>query len=274
LQVFAVIVMGVALLGLWAICREFLLLARLRRNGVRTTGTVTGHLRGSGSVDRPVIEFSDRHGRPVEYSPSWGGQKKFVPLGNQVAVAYLAEDPRKARLAGSETRRGSLVLGALVCSVFLALGLLLVTGVLPQSSESPLFGLDADSPMTWFVALAMQVPGVLMIGYGIHRRRSLNALRRDGVAATGTVVRVFGERDEEERRAVVEFLDWNHRRIQVVVSSPSRSVTVGTQVPLVYRPDSPENAQLASSSDASRSLRFGVVLFLATVVAGGLILFS
>jgi hypothetical protein len=274
LQVFAVILTGVALLGFWAICREFLLLARLRRNGVRTTGTVTGHLRGSGSVDRPVIEFSDRHGRPVRYSPSWGGQKKFVPLGNQVAVAYLADDPRKARLAGAETRRGSLVLGALVCSVFLALGLLLVTGVLPQSSESPLFSPDADSPMTWLVALAIQVPGVLMIGYGIRRLRSLNALRGDGVAATGTVVQVFGERDEEERRTVVEFPDWNHRRIQVVVSSPSRSVTVGTQVPLVYRPDSPESAQLASSSDASRSLLFGVVLFLATVVAGGFILFS
>lgn len=117
-------------------------------------------------------------------------------------------------------------------------------------------------------------PGALLIAHGVHRLRKLNALRRDGVVATGTVVRVFGEGDEEERRSVVEFPDWNRRRIQVVVGSSKRSVTVGTHVPLVYRPDSPENARLASPSPEVRTLLSGVVFFVSALVFGGFLLFA
>ena len=85
------------LASLWAGARE----ARLSRYGLRAEGAVVNqeHEPGDNS-SKPVIELTDRQGRPVWFRPATTGTG--LVLGNRVPVAYL---PKRPKSAGVPTRK-------------------------------------------------------------------------------------------------------------------------------------------------------------------------
>jgi hypothetical protein len=264
---FGVVMVLIGVLGISTIGREFALLARIRRAGVSVTGTVVKHVKGS-RVDRPVIRFADQRGRYVEFTPKRAFRSKFVPEGERFFVRYLVDEPEKARLAKEEAQPGSLFVFTLVCLGFLVVGLLLMVGVVPPSAHGAKVRSGPDAKL---VILAMSsLVGLCVLGFGSFRIRSVLAMRRDGVTTTGTVVRVFSERagEGEQRKAVIEFVDTNQRRIQFVANSPSRSA--GGPVPVAYWPGRPEQARIASVSRLATSVAVATLFF---AVVDGLLLF-
>ncbi|MQS16315.1 DUF3592 domain-containing protein [Streptomyces kaniharaensis] len=89
-----------SLLCLWGGMREARLQARLRQYGVHTEGVVVDqHLAPSDDFDlTPVIEFTDRQGRPVRFTPAATGKRMGMDLGTQVPVVYLPEHPENGRV--------------------------------------------------------------------------------------------------------------------------------------------------------------------------------
>ena len=89
-----------SLLCLWGGVREAWLQARLRRYGVHAEGVVVDqYLAPSDDVSlTPVIEFTDRQGRPVRFTPVATGKRTGIDLGTHVPVVYLAEHPENARV--------------------------------------------------------------------------------------------------------------------------------------------------------------------------------
>ncbi|WP_369392429.1 DUF3592 domain-containing protein [Streptomyces sp. CG1] len=87
----------VGLVSLWAGAREARLQIRLSRSGLHAAGVVVDqeHEPGDDS-STPVIEFTDRQGRPVRFRPPM--MATGLSLGTQVPVAYLPERPRSARV--------------------------------------------------------------------------------------------------------------------------------------------------------------------------------
>ncbi|GGU56603.1 hypothetical protein GCM10010211_21860 [Streptomyces albospinus] len=88
------------LLCLWGGVREARLQVRLRRYGVHTEGVVVDQfLAPSDDFDvTPVIEFTDRQGRPVRFTPVATGKRFGIDLGTRVPVVYPPEHPEKARV--------------------------------------------------------------------------------------------------------------------------------------------------------------------------------
>ncbi|WP_369387444.1 DUF3592 domain-containing protein [Streptomyces sp. CG1] len=88
------------LLCLWGGVREARLQARLRRYGVHAEGVVVDqYLAPSDDFDlTPVIEFTDRQGRPVRFTPVATGKRTGMDLGTHVPVVYLPERPENARV--------------------------------------------------------------------------------------------------------------------------------------------------------------------------------
>ncbi|MFF8373248.1 DUF3592 domain-containing protein [Streptomyces lydicus] len=87
----------VGLVSLWAGAREARLQMRLSRYGVRAEGVVVDQEHTSADdYSTPVIEFTDRQGRPVRFRlPATG---TGLALGTHVPVAYLPERPKSARV--------------------------------------------------------------------------------------------------------------------------------------------------------------------------------
>lgn len=256
-------------LGLMTIGREFSLLARIRSSGVSATGTVVGHVKRRKGVDRPVIRFTDQRGQHVDFTPQRALLTKFVPEGEQFPVRYLADEPQKARLANEEAQSRSLLVFTLVCLGLLVAGLLLMTGMLPSGKHG---AKTHSGPQARIVILTvMSVAGLCILGFGSYRIFSTLAMRRNGITTTGKVVRMWrtsvnGGRGQ--RKAAIEFVDTNQRRIQFVTGNPPRSV--GSTVQVAYWPDRPDQARLASVSRLAFSLAVPT-LFCALV--GGLLLF-
>ncbi|MGW3151168.1 DUF3592 domain-containing protein [Streptomyces sp. NPDC001177] len=85
----------VGLVSLWADAREARLQMRLSRNGVHAEGVVHQEHRPGDHYSTPVIEFTDRQGRPVRFRPAATGTG--LALGTHVPVVYLPERPESAR---------------------------------------------------------------------------------------------------------------------------------------------------------------------------------
>lgn len=73
---------------------------RLRREGVRTEGTVVDNVERTSERSRkrwaPVIAFTDAEGYHVEFAPR-AGSGRPLPLGRTVKVIYLRDKPWAAR---------------------------------------------------------------------------------------------------------------------------------------------------------------------------------
>ncbi|AJC53150.1 MULTISPECIES: DUF3592 domain-containing protein [Streptomyces] len=95
-----VLAVSASLLCLWGGAREARLQARLRRHGVHTEGVVVDqYLAPSDDFDvTPVIEFTDRQGRPVRFTPVATGKRFGMDLGTHVPVVYPPEHPQNARV--------------------------------------------------------------------------------------------------------------------------------------------------------------------------------
>ncbi|WP_329154308.1 DUF3592 domain-containing protein [Streptomyces sp. NBC_01456] len=115
------------LLGLWAGVREARLQVRLSRYGVHAEGVVVDQEQSSSDEPlTPVIEFTDRQGRPVRFRPTAIGTGLGLNLGTHVPVVYLPEQPKSARVFTLKHRTspvvgpfagGVLFLGVAVCVV-------------------------------------------------------------------------------------------------------------------------------------------------------------
>ncbi|MGJ5756475.1 uncharacterized protein DUF3592 [Streptomyces puniciscabiei] len=85
------------LVSLWAGARETRLQMRLSRYGLHAEGVVVAQEHEPGDdYSKPVIEFTDRQGRPVRFRPATTGTG--LALGTHVPVAYLPERPKSARV--------------------------------------------------------------------------------------------------------------------------------------------------------------------------------
>ncbi|MEU7060718.1 DUF3592 domain-containing protein [Streptomyces sp. NPDC046197] len=84
---------------LWGGVREARLQARLRRYGVHAGGVVVDqYLAPADDNLTPVIEFTDRQGRPVRFTPVATGTGLGLDLGTRVPVVHLPEHPEIARV--------------------------------------------------------------------------------------------------------------------------------------------------------------------------------
>jgi hypothetical protein len=90
--------------------------ARLRRDGVRATGTVLDNTTTSTAQRRllfsPVVEFRSRDGRQVQ-NPAQQNAATSWPRGATVEVAYDPEDPSRFVLVGPP-ERGHLIANGFV----------------------------------------------------------------------------------------------------------------------------------------------------------------
>ncbi|MGV4987863.1 DUF3592 domain-containing protein [Streptomyces sp. NRAIS4] len=84
------------LVSLWAGAREARLQMRLSRYGLQAEGVVDQEHEPGDDCSKPVIEFTDRQGRPVRFRPPTTGTG--LALGTRVPVAYLPERPNNARV--------------------------------------------------------------------------------------------------------------------------------------------------------------------------------
>ncbi|MGW7530244.1 DUF3592 domain-containing protein [Streptomyces sp. NPDC054783] len=101
-----VLAVSASLLCLWGGVREARLQARLRRYGVHTEGVVVDQEMVTGDdFLTPVIEFTDRQGRPVRFTPVSRGSRMGMDLGTHVPVVYLPEQPENARVSTRKHRR-------------------------------------------------------------------------------------------------------------------------------------------------------------------------
>ncbi|MCF3132766.1 DUF3592 domain-containing protein [Streptomyces olivochromogenes] len=95
-----------SLLCLWGGVREARLQVRLRRYGVHTEGVVVDQKLGAADdYLTPVIEFTDRQGRPVRFTPVATGSRMGMDLGTHAPVVYLPEQPENARVSTRKHRR-------------------------------------------------------------------------------------------------------------------------------------------------------------------------
>lgn len=81
-------------------CLEARSVLRLRREGVRTEGTVVDNVEKTSQSKRrwvPVVAFTDVEGYHVEFVPR-AQSGRSLPLGRTVKVIYLRDKPWAARM--------------------------------------------------------------------------------------------------------------------------------------------------------------------------------
>ncbi|MGW2426784.1 DUF3592 domain-containing protein [Streptomyces sp. NPDC001709] len=99
------------LVSLWAGAREARLQMRLSRYGLHAEGVVADQEHApADDSSTPVIEFTDRQGRPVRFRPVATGMGLGLALGTHVPVVYLLERPQSARVF-TRKHRLSLIVG-------------------------------------------------------------------------------------------------------------------------------------------------------------------
>ncbi|MEU0477209.1 DUF3592 domain-containing protein [Streptomyces olivaceus] len=103
---------------------------RLRRHGIRTTGTVVDNVRVQGSNDSgptwaPIVAFPDQHGYRVEFTPSLRGVGLGLPTGRQVPVVYLPHNPQAARVLTRRHMTGPVVFLLAMGVLFLGLSVVI-----------------------------------------------------------------------------------------------------------------------------------------------------
>ena len=222
---------------------------QLRRRGIRTTGTVIEYVQDGG----PWIRFKDQHGNPRYFTPgimspwkrAWG-----EPIGTQVEVVYLPEDPKQARLLVDTT---------------------------PVDTEKTLEG------RAWRYAH-------FKVGrFHGETKRVEDRLRRElrvrGLRTTGTVVAeeppwLTGKRINSPIPPTtgfprVQFADQRGEPVTFVHSEVvlhlagrrfPRLLAIGEQVPVVYLPESPQVTRIPrifhTFMDLASRLSFGLLLLL------------
>ncbi|KUN07446.1 hypothetical protein AQI95_10470 [Streptomyces yokosukanensis] len=98
----------VGLAMLWAGAREARLQMRLSRRGVRAEGVVVDQEHEPGDdYSKPVVEFTDRQGRPVRFRPA--AVAPGLALGTHVPVVYLPERRETARVFTRKYRMSPMV---------------------------------------------------------------------------------------------------------------------------------------------------------------------
>ncbi|MER6129250.1 DUF3592 domain-containing protein [Streptomyces sp. NPDC001795] len=96
------------LVSLWTSAREARLQMRLSRYGLHAEGVVVDQEHRPGDdCSTPVIEFTDRQGRPVRFRPPATGTG--LALGTHIPVAYLPERPGSARVFTRKYRLSPMV---------------------------------------------------------------------------------------------------------------------------------------------------------------------
>jgi hypothetical protein len=103
----------------------------------RATGTVVGARERPdpdsilGRTCFPTIRFRTSDGREVEFESTVGSDAHVRPVGEEVAVRYRWDAPHSAEIDSFLALWGPTLLFALLGSVFLGLGLGLLTGIVP-----------------------------------------------------------------------------------------------------------------------------------------------
>lgn len=122
ITLFAAAVLVGVMWSLFAAMRAESANARLRRDGVRSTGTVLDNTMTSTAQRRlvfsPVVEFRSRDGRPVQQAAQQVSATSW-PRGATVEVAYDPQDPTRFVLAGPP-ERGHLAANAFIGLVVVA----------------------------------------------------------------------------------------------------------------------------------------------------------
>lgn len=127
--------LGVRVVG--ALAKRVAPAIRVRRRGERAQGVVTAvkvqeFERSAARLPRPVVTFTDAHGRRAQFMETFA-RPGSVQLGDHVSVYYDPADPEHtATIAAGPDVRRQVVLGGLVFLVFAAIfvnGLLLMAGV-------------------------------------------------------------------------------------------------------------------------------------------------
>ncbi|MEU6090881.1 DUF3592 domain-containing protein [Streptomyces sp. NPDC047085] len=96
------------LVSLWAGAREARLQMRLSHYGLHAEGVVVDQEHAPGDdYSTPVIEFTDRQGRPVRFRPAATGTG--LALGTHVPVVHLPERPESARVFTRKYRLSPIV---------------------------------------------------------------------------------------------------------------------------------------------------------------------
>ncbi|MGW8398509.1 DUF3592 domain-containing protein [Streptomyces lydicus] len=108
----ATIGIGLAVLvglgSLWAGAREVRLQLRLSRYGLHAEGVVVDQEHRPGDdCSTPVVEFTDRQGRPVRFRPAATGTG--LALRTHVPVVYLPGRPGSARVFTRKYRLSPIV---------------------------------------------------------------------------------------------------------------------------------------------------------------------
>ena len=266
----------VTFIGLFSLAhlgKEFITIGRLRRRGIGTVGRVIDHVPGD-TLDRPVIQFTDRQGYRFKFEVKRALLSRFVQVGEQFPVSYLSDQPSRSARVRSEKNFRSLLPALLGLLIFLSSGILLLaapwiaTGSTEPagSAESILALPQAPLARSLTILLMGGLPGLSILFYVAWKIRRLYILRRDGLGATGTVTRMI---KDDGVQLVIDFFDFKSRRMQFLSDRGPRQV--GATVPVVYLRDRPYHATVAPALRNVRSLLlpalFGT-LFLSVGVAG------
>ncbi|MZE41780.1 DUF3592 domain-containing protein [Streptomyces sp. SID5477] len=122
----------VGVLLLWVGLHDAARVRRLRRHGIRTTGTVVDNVRVDGHNGpswAPVVAFVDHHGYRVEFTPSMRGSGMGLATGREVTLVYLPDDPQTARVLMRRHMTGPVYFVLAGALAFLSVGALIaVTG--------------------------------------------------------------------------------------------------------------------------------------------------
>lgn len=228
------------LLGLnawWSVCRLLLDVWLMRRRGGLAVGMVVEHVRLL--VERsgpPPIRFLDQLGNPRTFAPglmsSWKRVHGQLPVGTDVEVLFLPEDPDQVRLL----------------------------------SDTEKYGADKsiDAHVNRFMA-KMLMPSVPWLPPKVLENAVRRKLRKRGIRTIGTVVSqkyIDGEDEREYLAAKIRFEGARGEQVEFVDRLGGHSVNgtqrglhpVGGQVSVAYWPEEPHRAVLAGTSDVLRSV--------------------
>ena len=240
LQLTGVVLLLSAFVRLWRIWR-------LRRRGIRTTGTVVEHVPSKG----PWILFQDQQGNPHYFTPdissSWK-RASGAPAGVQVEIVYLLEDPEQVRL---------------------------LIDTAPINTDKTLDG--RAWRYTYFKVARLKG----------HTKRKEDLLRQElrdrGVHTKGTVVTqkpsIPGRSESSGRFPIafyprIQFKDQRGEAVTFVYEwahmgpEPRGLPAVGEQVPVVYLPESPHVARMPGTARTlvDLALRLSVGLLILVLI--------
>jgi hypothetical protein len=88
----------------------------------RANGSVSNLVRNGSTTYAPVIDFVDNNGKNIEFTSSSGSNPPSYSVGDEVEVYYLATDPQGAKIDGSFSLWGGVIVLGALGSVFSLIG--------------------------------------------------------------------------------------------------------------------------------------------------------